>query len=84
LRVSGAYGEVIDLMITDMVMPRMSGDELAHKLAALRPAMKVIYVSGYTEDAVTRRGVLEASTAYVQKPFSPASLLRKVREILDG
>jgi signal transduction histidine kinase/CheY-like chemotaxis protein len=84
LRVSGGYGEVIHLMITDMVMPRMSGDELAHKLAALRPAMKVIYVSGYTEDAVTRRGVLEASTAYVQKPFSPASLLRKVREILDG
>ena len=46
--------------------------------------MKVIYVSGYTEDAVTRRGVLDANSAYVQKPFSPSSLLRKVREILDG
>jgi len=84
LRISTDHDDVIHLMITDMVMPRMSGDELAQKLVARRPAMKVIYVSGYTEDAVTRREVLDASSAYVQKPFSPSSLLRKGREILDG
>jgi signal transduction histidine kinase/CheY-like chemotaxis protein len=83
LRVSAAHDGVIDVMVTDMVMPRMGGEELARQLAGLRPAMKVIFVSGYADDAVTRHGVLEPDTPYVQKPFSPGSLLRKLREVLD-
>jgi two-component system cell cycle sensor histidine kinase/response regulator CckA len=75
--------EPIPLMITDIVMPQMSGPELAVRLRQMQPDMKVIYTSGYTDDAVVRHGLLDQSMAFLQKPFAPPVLARKVREVLD-
>jgi CheY-like chemotaxis protein len=72
----------IHLMLTDVVMPGMSGSQLASHLSAKRPEMKVLYVSGYTDDAIVRHGVLEPGLAFLQKPFSPKTLASKVGELL--
>lgn len=74
----------IHLLLTDVVMPEMSGRELAERFAAIRPGVKVLYMSGYTDDAVVRRGVISEGTPYLQKPFSAESLAHKVRTVLDG
>jgi PAS domain S-box-containing protein len=78
------YKGKIDLMVTDVVMPRMSGREVAERLAVSRPDMKILFVSGYTDDAIVRHGILEPGTAFLQKPFSPQALARKVREVLEA
>jgi len=77
------YTGAIHLLLTDVVMPGLNGRELANRLAGLRPDARVIFMSGYTDDAVTRHGVLEPGSAYVQKPFTPDAIARKVREVLD-
>ena len=74
----------IALLITDVVMPEMSGKQLADAFKALRPESRVLYMSGYTDDAIVRHGVLEPGIAYLQKPFSIDDLTRKVREVLDA
>ncbi len=74
----------IHLMLTDVVMPGISAPELAERVATLRPETRVLYMSGYADIAVVHHGVLEASTAFIAKPFMPDALARKVREILDG
>lgn len=73
----------IDLMVTDVVMPQMNGRELARQLTGLRPTLKVIFVSGYADDVIAQYGPLDADMAFIQKPFSPDTLLRKVRDLLD-
>jgi PAS domain S-box-containing protein len=84
LRVAGQYQGPIHLLVTDVVLPRMGGREVAERLAGIHPKIRVLFLSGYTDDAVVRHGILEAEVAFLQKPFSPASFATKVREVLDG
>ncbi|HUL38523.1 MAG TPA: PAS domain S-box protein [Thermodesulfobacteriota bacterium] len=77
------YGGTIHLLLTDVVMPEMGGKKLADQLKIIRPALKVLYTSGYTDDAIVHHGTLDPGTHFLQKPFSPKTLLHKVREVLD-
>ena len=73
----------IALLVSDVVMPRMSGPELATSLKALHPEMKILYTSGYTDAAVVRHGLSEETMNFLQEPFTPSQLTRKVRDVLD-
>ena len=78
------YAEPIDLLVTDVVMPGMSGPDLARHLASVRPEMPVLFLSGYTADAVAQHGVLDSGVDLLSKPFGPVALLQAVRKILDA
>ena len=84
LEVMQGHDGPIHLLLTDTVMPEMGGSELAAQFATLRPDTKVLFMSGYTDDAVIRHGVLSEGTSFLQKPFTPDVLVRKVRQVLEG
>jgi CheY-like chemotaxis protein len=83
LRLCRDHEGEIQLLLTDVVMPVMSGRELAERSATLRPEIKVLYMSGYTDNIVVYHGVTARDTQFLQKPFTPKALVRKVREVLD-
>jgi CheY-like chemotaxis protein len=78
-----AENSSIDVLLTDVVMPGASGPELTRRLVEQRPALKVIYMSGYTEDTIVQHGVLKPGIAFLHKPFTSDTLGRKIREVLD-
>jgi CheY-like chemotaxis protein len=84
LRVAEAHEGPLDLLLSDVVMPRMGGPELAQALLAKRPSVKVLYMSGYTDHPMVRRGVVNAGVAFLQKPFTPTVLVSRVREVLEA
>jgi two-component system, cell cycle sensor histidine kinase and response regulator CckA len=84
LKIVGRRQRRIDLLVTDVIMPGMDGRDLAKALSSRFPGMKVLYLSGYTHDAVARHGVFFQEVSFMQKPFAPAALLAKVRDVLDG
>jgi signal transduction histidine kinase/CheY-like chemotaxis protein len=83
-RIVERHGGTIHLLLTDVVMPGLSGRELADRLTVKRPGIRVLYMSGYPGDAVVQHGALPSGTAFLQKPFSPDGLARKVRDVLDA
>lgn len=84
LRVLERHGRPVDLLITDVVLPGMSGPELAKRIGELNLARRTLFVSGYGQDAIVDYGVPAEGLEFLPKPFSPESLLRKTREVLDG
>ncbi len=83
LALAAGHRGPIHLLVTDVVMPGMSGRELAERLSTVRPTLRVLFMSGYTDDAISRHGILEEGVTFLQKPFTPDALSRKVRELLD-
>jgi CheY-like chemotaxis protein len=82
--VAAGHAQPIDLLITDVVMPRMNGPELERQLTAIRPELKVIFTTGYTDSALSRYGMFERGKTVLLKPFAPDDFLKMVREVLDG
>ena len=84
LQIAESQQSPIHLVLTDVVMPGMSGDELVSRIQLLRPEVKVLFMSGYADHAVVHHGVIEAGMFFLQKPFTPALLAQKVREVLES
>jgi signal transduction histidine kinase len=84
LELARGHSGVIDLLLTDVVMPEMSGREVVRRLLQERPAVRVLYMSGYSDEAVAQHGVLDAGTSFIAKPFTPTTLATKVREVLEA
>ena len=84
LQCSEAFDGEIHMLLTDVVMPEMGGRQLAEAIAVKRPGIKILFTSGYTDDAIVHQGMLEPGIAFIQKPYRPKALARKVREVLDG
>jgi YesN/AraC family two-component response regulator len=84
LQTSARHAGTIHLLMTDVVMPRMSGRALAQELAKARPTVKILYMSGYADNAFVHNGMIDEGTNFIGKPFTPSELERKVREILDS
>ncbi|HSV92974.1 MAG TPA: response regulator, partial [Desulfobacterales bacterium] len=83
LKITRERSGPIDLLVTDVVMPRMNGPELAGRMAALRPGIRVLFISGYAETALTHQGRLEPGVDLLQKPFDPGTLAERVRQALE-
>jgi PAS domain S-box-containing protein len=83
IRIADQYPGCIHLLITDVVMPKMNGPTMARAIREHRPDAKLLYMSGYTDEAIVRHGVLEPGTPFLQKPFTPGTLARKIRQVLD-
>jgi two-component system cell cycle sensor histidine kinase/response regulator CckA len=84
LRLAEMTGGRVDILLTDVVMPGMSGKELALRFQAIDPGIKVLFMSGYTEEVIIRHGVEQAGVAFIQKPLILNKLVRKLRDVLDG
>jgi CheY-like chemotaxis protein len=84
LVVCDEHKEPIHLLMTDVIMPEMGGRQLAERVSDQRPETKILFMSGYTDNAILHHGVLKSGTNFLQKPFTPATVLRKVRAVLDG
>jgi YesN/AraC family two-component response regulator len=74
----------IDLLITDVVMPKISGKQVAEQLKEIHPETKVLFMSGYTDEAIVHHGIVDSNIAFIQKPFSERALAEKIREVLDS
>ncbi len=74
----------VDLLLTDVIMPGVNGRVLAERLSAISPAMRILFMSGYSDEAVYRHGEISPNAAFIEKPFTDRSLARKVREVLDA
>ena len=83
LELARGHGSSIQLLLSDLVMPGMGGPELAAQLSALRPDIRILFMSGYTDDAAIRNGLIHQTASFLQKPFTPDGLVRKVRESLS-
>ncbi|MBI1873220.1 MAG: response regulator [Acidobacteria bacterium] len=84
VEMAAGYKQAIDLLLTDVVLPEMTGKELVQRLTSSRPKLKVLYMSGYSDESILQRGMVRAEMPFLTKPFTPTTLGRKVREILDA
>jgi CheY-like chemotaxis protein len=84
LSLSKRHPATIDLVLTDIVMPRMSGRELVEQITVQRPDVRILYMSGYTDDVIIRKGLHDPSASFMEKPFTTASLAERVRKRLDS